>query len=83
MSTTSIVAVVVAAISAIAAVFSAWLAAHTVRSERLAAADQIALRFREPLLQAAFNLQTRIYNVVNLHCRVRRKSFRRTNESLV
>jgi hypothetical protein len=58
MSTTSIVAIVVAAISAIAAVFSAWLAAHTVRSERLAAADQIALRFRGPLLQAAFNLQT-------------------------
>jgi hypothetical protein len=67
MSTTSIVAIVVAAISAIAALFSAWLATHTVRSERLAAADQIALRFREPLLQAAFNLQSRIYNVVNQH----------------
>lgn len=66
MSPTSIVAIVAAAISAIAALVSAWLAAHTVRAERLAAADQIAFRFREPLLQAAFNLQTRIYNVVNL-----------------
>jgi hypothetical protein len=39
---------------------------RSVRSERLDAADQIAVRFREPLLQAVFNLQTRIYNIVEL-----------------
>jgi hypothetical protein len=66
MSTTSIVAVLVAGISAIAAIVSAWVAAHTVRSERLVAAEQVAMRFREPLLQAAFNLQARIYNIVAL-----------------
>jgi hypothetical protein len=62
----SIVALSAAGISALAALVSAWLAAHTVRSERVAAADEIASRFREPLLQAAFNLQTRIYNIVNM-----------------
>jgi hypothetical protein len=66
MDTASIVAIVVAGISAIAAIVSAWLASHAVRSERLAAAEQIAVRYREPLLQAAFNLQARIFNIVAL-----------------
>ena len=36
------------------------------RSERLEAADQLATGFTEPLLQAVFNLETRIYNIVEL-----------------
>lgn len=35
-------------------------------SDRIDAADQLATRFREPLLQAVFNLETRIYNIVEL-----------------
>jgi hypothetical protein len=37
-----------------------------MRSERLDAADQLAVRFREPLLHAVFNLETRIYNIIEL-----------------
>ena len=29
-------------------------------------AEDLAVRFREPLLQAIFNLETRIYNIVEL-----------------
>ena len=39
---------------------------RSMRSERLDAADQLAVRFREPLLEAVFNLETRIYNIVEL-----------------
>jgi hypothetical protein len=61
-----VAAVAAATISASAAVVCAWFARRTLISERLAAADEVAVRFREPLLQAAFNLQSRIYNVVRL-----------------
>jgi hypothetical protein len=67
MSDSSGVALIAATISAIAAIVSASLAAHSVSSTRNAAADDVAARFREPVLQAAFNLQSRFYNIVNLN----------------
>lgn len=62
----STVSLVGAALSASAAIASGWFTRQTVTSERLAAADELAMRFREPLLQSAFNLQSRIYNIVRL-----------------
>src|SRR5512144_1475496 len=62
----SVVSLVAAGISASAAVVSGWFTRRTIASERLAVADELAVRFREPLLQAAFNLQSRIYNLVRL-----------------
>ena len=64
MDASSVVALIIAVISAIAALASAWYARRTSRIERLEDADRVALRFREPLLQAAFNLQSRLYNIV-------------------
>ena len=52
-----------AAISAGAAVVTVVLSRRAAdRDRRLAAAD-LALRYREPLLHAAFNLQSRLYNI--------------------
>jgi len=59
-----VIALVVAIISAITSFASVWYARRATRLERLEQADQIAVRFREPLLQAAFNLQSRLYNIV-------------------
>jgi hypothetical protein len=61
----SVIALVVAIISAITSFASVWYARRSSRIDRLEQADQIALRFREPLLQAAFNLQSRLYNIVH------------------
>jgi len=59
------IALVVAIISAAASFASAWYSRRANRLDRLEEADQIALRFREPLLQAAFNLQSRLYNIAH------------------
>lgn len=56
--------VVAALISATAALVSVWYARRAARSERLDEAEKISTRFREPLLQAVFNLETRVYNVL-------------------
>jgi hypothetical protein len=53
-------------ISAIGAVISVAISRRTARIERLSAAEELAIRFREPLLYAIFNLETRIYNIVEL-----------------
>lgn len=66
MDSSSVVSLVAAVVSALSALASAWYARHTILSERLAAADDLAQRFREPLLQSAFNLQARLYNIVRL-----------------
>jgi hypothetical protein len=55
---------ITASISAAAALVSVWYARRATRSERMAAAEELAKLFREPLLQAAFNLQSRIYNII-------------------
>jgi hypothetical protein len=55
-----------ALVSAVGAFVSVVFSLRAARVERLSAAEEIATRFREPLLQAAFNLETRIYNIVEL-----------------
>src|SRR4051795_6999504 len=62
----SIIPVATAMISTAGALVSVFFSRRSARGERLEAADQIAMKFREPLLQATFNLQTRIYNIVEL-----------------
>jgi hypothetical protein len=53
-------------ISTFGALVSVAISRRAARIERLFAADELATRFREPLLHAAFNLETRIYNMVEL-----------------
>jgi len=60
------ITVVPALISAGGALISVVFSRRAARVERLHTAEEIATRFREPLLQAAFNLETRIYNIVEL-----------------
>ena len=61
-----LVVAVPALVSAVGAFVSVVFSLRAARVERLSAAEEIATRFREPLLQAAFNLETRIYNIVEL-----------------
>lgn len=61
-----IVSALTALISTVGAAVSAWYGRQAARGERLEAAEKLATLFREPLLQAAFNLQTRIYNIIEL-----------------
>lgn len=61
-----VVPVVTALVSTVGAFVSVWYARRAATSERREEADELASRFREPLLQAVFNLETRIYNIVEL-----------------
>jgi len=80
MSTQVVVAVVSAVVAVVGAVaaglMTTWSARHTRRYESLLEAQQKALskaeqaeavlgRYREPLLAAAHNLQSRLYNIVD------------------
>jgi hypothetical protein len=56
-----------ALISTVGAFVSVVFSLRAARVERLSAAEEIATRFREPLVQAASNLETRIYNIVELN----------------
>ncbi|MGH3778269.1 MAG: hypothetical protein ACRDRR_21440 [Pseudonocardiaceae bacterium] len=58
------IAVLAALISAVGAFVSLWYSRRVARVERMNAAEELATLFREPLLQAAFNLQSRIYNII-------------------
>lgn len=51
------------AISVLGAIVSGVLGFRLTQRSRLEDAEQLAVRFREPLLQAAFNLQSRLYNI--------------------
>jgi hypothetical protein len=53
-------------ISVAGALVSVVYSRRSARCERLDAAEQLAVRFREPLLHAVFNLETRIYNIIEL-----------------
>jgi hypothetical protein len=53
-----------AVISVTGALISAFYAHRLSRENKMADDDRLAFRFREPLLQAAFNLQSRIFNIV-------------------
>jgi hypothetical protein len=61
-----IIPLLTALISVAGALVSVAYSRRAMRAERLDAADQLAVRFREPLLHAVFNLETRIYNVIEL-----------------
>lgn len=62
----SLIPILPVLISALGAVASVAISIRAARVERLSAAQELATRFREPLLDAAFNLETRIYNIVEL-----------------
>jgi hypothetical protein len=59
------VSLVGAVISAGAAVTTVVLTRRAAVRDRRVAAAELALRYREPLLHAAFNLQTRLYNIAS------------------
>jgi hypothetical protein len=66
VSVVDVVPVITSAVSVAGAFVSAAYARRAVSKDRREAADQLVVRFTEPLLQATFNLQTRIYNIVEL-----------------
>lgn len=55
-----------AVMSVVAVLVTALLTYRLNRLSRLDRAEDLATRFREPLLQAAHNLQSRLYNIVRL-----------------
>jgi hypothetical protein len=61
-----LISVLTVLISTFGALVSVAISRRAARVERLYAAEELATRFREPLLHAAFNLETRIYNIVEL-----------------
>jgi hypothetical protein len=63
--TSGVVSLAGAVISAAAAVTTVVLTRRASVRDRRAAAAELALRYREPLLHAAFNLQTRLYNIAS------------------
>jgi hypothetical protein len=58
--------IVAVLISTTGALVSVAISRRAAREERLSAAEELAKKFREPLLQAAYNLETKIYNIVEL-----------------
>lgn len=60
-----IVSLAGAVISSGAAVTTVVLTRRAAVRDRQQAAAELALRYREPLLHAAFNLQTRLYNIAS------------------
>jgi hypothetical protein len=63
--TSGIVSLAGAVISAGAAVTTVVLTRRAAARDRQEAAAELALRYREPLVHAAFNLQTRLNNIVS------------------
>ena len=63
--TSGVVSLAGAVISAGAAVTTVVLTRRAAVRDRRVAAAELALRYREPLLHAAFNLQTRLYNIAS------------------
>jgi hypothetical protein len=63
MTASSVVSLVSAVISAIGALVAVMLNRRAVNRDRRLAADELASRYRVPLLHAAFNLQSRLYNI--------------------
>lgn len=59
--------IVAVLISTTGALVSVAISRRAAREERLSAAEELTKKFREPLLQASFNLETRIYNIVELN----------------
>ena len=64
MDPSAIATVLAALLAAAAAIVAGLYAQRAANAARLQTAVELADRFREPLLEAAFNLQTRLYNIV-------------------
>jgi hypothetical protein len=52
-----------AVLSVVAVLATVWISYRQSKLSRLERAEDLATRFREPLLQAAYNLQSRLYNI--------------------
>jgi hypothetical protein len=63
VTSSSVVSLVGAVISAVGALVAVMLNRRAVTRDRGLAADELAGRYRVPLLHAAFNLQSRLYNI--------------------
>lgn len=63
MTTSSVVSLAGATISAVGALVAVVLGRRAVIRDRRLSADELAGRYRVPLLHAAFNLQSRLYNI--------------------
>ena len=63
-SLTLLIGLLTAALSVVGAVVSVYYGHRLSQANRLAVADDLAVRFREPLLQSAHNLQSRLFNIV-------------------
>jgi hypothetical protein len=61
------VSIVSAVIAAGSAVTTFVLTRRAAINDRQRSADDVAVRYREPLLHAAFNLETRLYNIARQH----------------
>lgn len=61
-----IIPIITSLISVGGATVSVLFSRRAAAQDHLREADQIATRFREPLLNAIFNLETRIYNIIKL-----------------
>jgi hypothetical protein len=60
----NVLSVITALISVTGALTSLWFSRRAAHRDRVAAADALAAKFREPLIHAAFNLETRLYNIL-------------------
>ena len=65
MTTATVVSLAGALISALGALTALALNRRAVIMDRRLAADELADRYRVPLLHAAFNLQSRLYNIAS------------------
>jgi len=63
MSTSSLVSLIGALISALGALVAVSLNRRAAMRDRRLTADELAGRYRVPMLHAAFNLQSRLYNI--------------------
>jgi hypothetical protein len=63
MDESSVISILGAVISAAAALVAVVLNRRAAIHDRRLAADEVASRYRVPLLHAAFNLQSRLYNI--------------------
>ncbi|HEX3959574.1 MAG TPA: hypothetical protein VHZ03_23560 [Trebonia sp.] len=63
MTASSVVSLVSAVIAALGALVAIWLNRRAVIRDRRLSVDELAGRYRVPMLHAAFNLQGRLYNI--------------------
>jgi len=63
MTASSVVSLVSAVIAALGALVAIWLNRRAAIRDRRLTADELAGRYRVPMLHAAFNLQSRLYNI--------------------